>query len=139
MYDRGPMAELFDGRWRVIVPRRNWFVMAALALGVAALAAGAVRAGAQSRAPAAELQQLKAKVAQATRMLAREGIIAASGHVSARMPGTDRVVIGPADVTRDILTADDIITVDLEFEEDRRQDARAARDRNPHRHLSCAA
>ena len=46
-------------------------------------------------------------------MLAREGIIAVSGHVSARIPGTDRVVIGPGDVTRDILTADDIITVDL--------------------------
>lgn len=97
----------------MIVPRRNWFVMGALALAVAALAAGAVLARAQGRAPAAELQQLKAKVAQATRMLAREGIIAASGHVSARVPGTDRVVIGPADVTRDILTADDIITVDL--------------------------
>ena len=46
-------------------------------------------------------------------MLASEGIIASSGHVSARIPGTDRVVIGPADVTRDILTAADIVTVDL--------------------------
>ena len=88
--------------------------MAALALAVAALAAGAVAgSGRRVARRAAELEQLKAKVAQATRMLAREGIIAASGHVSARIPGTDRVVIGPGDVTRDILTADDIITVDL--------------------------
>ena len=59
------------------------------------------------------VQELKEKVAQATRMLAREGIIAASGHVSARIPGTDRILIGPGYVTRDILTADDVITVDL--------------------------
>jgi L-ribulose-5-phosphate 4-epimerase len=93
--------------------RKNLFVLAALALGIAALAAGAVRARAQSSTPASGIEQLKAKVAQATRLLAREGIIASSGHVSARIPGTDRVVIGPADVTRDILTAADIITVDL--------------------------
>lgn len=94
----------------------------------AVLAAGAVVVGssvmtirgahppiAQSeRAPAADaVTQLKFKVAQATRMLAAEGIIAASGHVSARIPGTDRVLIGPGDVTRDILTAEDVVTVDV--------------------------
>src|SRR5687768_8502782 len=56
---------------------------------------------------------LKLKVAQATRRLAREGIIASSGHVSARIPGTDRILIGPGYVTRDILSPDDIVTVDL--------------------------
>ena len=57
--------------------------------------------------------RLKTRVAQATRMLAAEGIIASSGHVSARVPDSDHVVIGPADVTRDILTANDVVTVDL--------------------------
>jgi L-ribulose-5-phosphate 4-epimerase len=97
----------------VSVRRSIWIVIAAVALAAAALAAGAARAGAQNRAAAGGVQELKEKVAQATRMLAREGIIAASGHVSARIPGTDRVLIGPGYVTRDILTADDVITVDL--------------------------
>jgi L-fuculose-phosphate aldolase len=67
----------------------------------------------QNAASGSAVTELKARVALATRMLAAEGIIASSGHVSARIPGTDRVVIGPADVTRDILTADDVVTVDL--------------------------
>ena len=98
----------------MIVHRRKSIVMAALALGVAVAVAGAARAGAQSRPPAGGVQELKEKVARATRMLAREGIIASSGHVSARIPGTDRFVIGPAYVTRDILTANDVVTVDLD-------------------------
>ena len=61
-----------------------------------------------------EVEKLKQKVAQATRMLAREGLLASSGHVSARIPGTDRVLIGPAGVSRDILQPEDIITVDLD-------------------------
>ena len=100
-------------RWPVIVSRKNWFMAAALVIAVAALVAGARLARAQNRAAASPIDELKAKVAQATRMLAREGIIAASGHVSARIPGTDRVLIGPGYVTRDILTADDVLTVDL--------------------------
>ena len=42
------------------------------------------------------------------------GIIGSSGHVSMRIPGTNKILIGPAEVTRDILTADDIVTVDLD-------------------------
>ena len=86
-------------------------LVAAAAIGAAL--AGANGATAQDARPGAALQQLKTKVAQATRMLATEGVIASSGHVSARIPGTDRVIIGPADVTRDILTADDVVIVDL--------------------------
>jgi L-ribulose-5-phosphate 4-epimerase len=69
--------------------------------------------GRQAPAAADAIAQLKTKVAQATRMLAAEDIIASSGHVSVRIPGTDRFLIGPADVTRDILTADDIVTSDV--------------------------
>jgi L-ribulose-5-phosphate 4-epimerase len=79
-----------------------------------AVAAGAGQQGAPTSVPAPDVAALKDKVARATRMLAREGIIGSSGHVSARIPGTDRVLIGPADVSREILTADDIVTVGID-------------------------
>jgi L-fuculose-phosphate aldolase len=63
---------------------------------------------------AEDVEQLKAKLAQATRMLAREKLLESSGHVSLRIPGTDKVLIGPADVSRDIVQAADVITVDLD-------------------------
>jgi len=56
---------------------------------------------------------MKARIALATRMLASEGIVGSSGHVSMRIPGTDKVLVGPADVSRDVITADDVVTVDL--------------------------
>ena len=62
----------------------------------------------------ADIQALKEKVAQATRMLVREGLLASSGHVSARIPGTQKVLIGPRDVSRAILQAKHIVTVDLD-------------------------
>jgi ribulose-5-phosphate 4-epimerase/fuculose-1-phosphate aldolase len=62
---------------------------------------------------AADILKMKEKVALATRMLAREGIVGSSGHVSMRIPGTDHVLIGPEDVTRNILGPDDVVTVDL--------------------------
>jgi len=98
----------------VIVNRNNSVLLLVLALAAAAAMAGGALATQQDTSGATEVQRLKAKVAQATRMLASQGIIASSGHISARIPGTDRVLIGPADVTRDILTADDIVTVDLD-------------------------
>jgi len=57
---------------------------------------------------------LKEKVARATRMLVREGLLASSGHVSTRVPGTTRVLIGPADVSRDLVQAEDVVTVDVD-------------------------
>jgi len=62
---------------------------------------------------AADILKMKEKVALATRMLAREGIVGSSGHVSMRIPGTDHVLIGPENVTRNILGPDDVVTVDL--------------------------
>lgn len=61
----------------------------------------------------AEIQKIKEKVALATRMLTNEGIVASSGHVSMRIPGTDHVAVGPADVSRGLVTADDVVIVDL--------------------------
>lgn len=97
----------------MIASRTTLVSLCCVALAAAVVAAGGVTAPDQNSRPTTDVEVLKAKVARATRMLASEGIIASSGHVSARIQGTDRVVIGPADVTRDILTAADIVTVDL--------------------------
>jgi len=58
-------------------------------------------------------QALKVKVAQAVRMLAAEGLVGSSGHVSARVPGTDRVLINSRDASREVVEPVDIVTVDL--------------------------
>jgi L-ribulose-5-phosphate 4-epimerase len=57
---------------------------------------------------------LKEKVAQAVRMLAAEGIVGSSGHVSARIPGTDLVLINSRDASREVVRAQDIVTVNLD-------------------------
>ena len=57
---------------------------------------------------------MKERIALATRMLASEGIVGSSGHVSMRIPGTDRVLVGPSDVSRDVITPEDVVLVDLE-------------------------
>jgi len=97
----------------VVGSRTTLVFLCGVAVVAAVVGSGRVGATEQNSPPTTDVELLKVKVARATRMLAREGIIASSGHVSARIPGTDRVVIGPADVTRDILTATDIVTVDL--------------------------
>ena len=59
-------------------------------------------------------ETLKVKVAQAVRMLAVEGIVNYSGHVSARVPGTDRIVINSRDASREVVQSENIVTVDLD-------------------------
>jgi L-ribulose-5-phosphate 4-epimerase len=59
-----------------------------------------------------EIQAMKKKIAIATQMLASEGIVGSSGHVSIRI-SSDRILVGPSDVSRDVVTADDVVTVDL--------------------------
>src|SRR5688572_2252391 len=59
---------------------------------------------------------LREKVALATRMLVRARMLDQSGHVSARIPGTDRVLIGPGNLSRNLVTPDDIVTIDLNSE-----------------------
>lgn len=62
----------------------------------------------------AKITQLRDEIATCTRLLVMQGIMDFSGHVSARMPGTDRVLIQPRDTSRAALTADDILVVDLD-------------------------
>lgn len=83
-------------------------ILALAALGGAPVSGGAAEG---TRDPE---RALKEKVARATRMLVREGLLESSGHVSARVPGTARVLISPADVSRDLVRAEDIVTVDLD-------------------------
>lgn len=62
--------------------------------------------------------ELRRKVALACRILGSRGVSrGAFGHVSARVPGTDRILIksrGPAESALEFTTARDIITIDLE-------------------------
>ncbi len=62
----------------------------------------------------AKIDKLREEVATCTRLLVMTGIMDFSGHVSARIPGTDRVLIQPRDTSRAALTADDILVVDLD-------------------------
>jgi len=57
---------------------------------------------------------LKIKVAQAVRMLAAEGLVASSGHVSARIPGTNLVLMNSRDASREVVQPEDIVTIDLD-------------------------
>jgi ribulose-5-phosphate 4-epimerase/fuculose-1-phosphate aldolase len=60
------------------------------------------------------VQRLREQLAACTRLLVLQEIMDFSGHVSARIPGTDRVLIPPRDTSRAGLTADDILVVDLD-------------------------
>jgi L-fuculose-phosphate aldolase len=95
--------------------RRIW-LLPILALALLIVAVRGPSGAAQGRAQNAptDVQALREKVALATRMLARENIIASSGHVSARMPGTDRVLIGPFDLSREVVQARDLVTVTID-------------------------
>jgi L-ribulose-5-phosphate 4-epimerase len=62
----------------------------------------------------ADVQRLREQLAACTRLLVMQEVMDFSGHVSARIPGTDRVLIQPRDTSRAALTADDILVVDLD-------------------------
>ncbi len=62
----------------------------------------------------ADVQRFREQIAACTRLLVMQEIIDFSGHISVRIPGTDRVLIQPRDTSRAALTADDILVVDLD-------------------------
>jgi ribulose-5-phosphate 4-epimerase/fuculose-1-phosphate aldolase len=66
----------------------------------------------------AEIQELKERVAQTCRVLARLDLTREpAGHVSARIPGTDHLLIkarGPGESGVRYTTADDVVEADLE-------------------------
>lgn len=57
---------------------------------------------------------LAEQIAAATRMLVMEGILDYSGHIAARIPGTDHFMIQSASDSRAELAPDRILTVDME-------------------------
>lgn len=61
-----------------------------------------------------DIEQLKRDLVTCTRLLVMADILDYSGHLSARIPGTDRVLIQPRDASRAALTAADVLTVDLD-------------------------
>jgi L-ribulose-5-phosphate 4-epimerase len=57
---------------------------------------------------------LREQLSLATRMMVFADLLDYSGHLSARIPDTDRVLIQPRDASRAGLKADEILIVDLE-------------------------
>lgn len=64
--------------------------------------------------PEGDAWKLREQLAACTRLLVMQEIMDFSGHVSARIPGTDRILIQPRDTSRAALTAEDILVVDLD-------------------------
>ncbi len=61
-----------------------------------------------------EVNRLKNQVAESSRILDHEGLVDFHGHVSARIPGTNSMLIKPVLKAHNQVTAKDIIVVDLE-------------------------
>lgn len=66
---------------------------------------------------AAERELLKEKLARAIRMLAMEGLVGFSGHVSGRLPGAESFFIHPAAKSRAAVEPSDFCEVTLEGEQ----------------------
>lgn len=61
-----------------------------------------------------DLQTLKEQVATCCRLMYNEGLFTYSGHISARIPGTDRILIHPLFESRSAVRPEQILTVDLD-------------------------
>ncbi|HET8588619.1 MAG TPA: class II aldolase/adducin family protein [Nakamurella sp.] len=57
---------------------------------------------------------LRQQLVTCTRLLVHCQILDYSGHLSARLPGTDTILVQPRDASRAALTADDLLVVDLQ-------------------------
>jgi L-ribulose-5-phosphate 4-epimerase len=61
-----------------------------------------------------EINDLKKKLAMSSRMLFNSGLVDYSGHISARVPGSDHLLILPHPVSRATVVADDMVVTDFE-------------------------
>jgi L-ribulose-5-phosphate 4-epimerase len=61
-----------------------------------------------------ELSELKTKLAMSSRMLFNAELVDYSGHISARIPGSDHFVILPHPVSRAVVKADDMVISDFD-------------------------
>lgn len=62
----------------------------------------------------AEIQELKRQLAMACRMLFSAELVDYSGHISVKIPGTDRFLVIPHPISRAEVKAEDILTADHE-------------------------
>jgi L-ribulose-5-phosphate 4-epimerase len=63
----------------------------------------------------ADIRQLREDLVTCTRLLVQQEILDYSGHLSARVPGSDELVlVQPRDTSRAALSPDDLLIVDLE-------------------------
>jgi len=60
------------------------------------------------------VNELRQTLADALRMLEQAEVIDFNGHMSCRVPGTDRILINSGKSVRSALTADDIIEIDMD-------------------------
>lgn len=63
-----------------------------------------------------ELHDLRTELVTCTRLLVHCQILDYSGHLSARIPGTDTILIQPRDASRAALEPNDLLVVDLDGE-----------------------
>ena len=61
-----------------------------------------------------ELSDLKKTLAMSSRMLFNSGLVDYSGHISARIPGSDHLLILPHPVSRATVVADDMVVTDFD-------------------------
>ena len=61
-----------------------------------------------------DLSELKMKLAMSSRMLFNAGLVDYSGHISARLPGSDHLLILPHPVSRATVKADDMVITDFD-------------------------
>ena len=61
-----------------------------------------------------EFSDLKKKLAMSSRMLFNSGLVDYSGHISARIPGSDHFLILPHPVSRATVVADDMVVADFD-------------------------
>jgi L-ribulose-5-phosphate 4-epimerase len=62
----------------------------------------------------ADLSELKSKLAMSSRMLFNAGLVDYSGHISARIPGSDHLLILPHPVSRALVKPDDMVVTDFD-------------------------
>jgi ribulose-5-phosphate 4-epimerase/fuculose-1-phosphate aldolase len=60
------------------------------------------------------LDTFKSNLAAAIRLFTAEGLMDANGHMSCRVPGTNHVLINPRPASRSSLSAQQIVTIDLD-------------------------
>ena len=61
-----------------------------------------------------EINELRAQVADSSHILDHQGLVDFHGHVSARIPGTDTIIIKPVLRAHNQITAADLVDVDMD-------------------------